>query len=105
MTFLGAVSLPNCYAAWPGNKVLFLSEKMSKRQGKRLLDTAAFVIAISEPGAFDENGTGFKAVQQVRLIHALARYHILHSGQWRIEWGMPVNQEDMAIVVRELAGE
>jgi len=95
MMLLGAVSLPTCYAASPGNKVLYISEKIRNKPGKRLLDTASFVISISEPGAFEENGIGYKAVQQVRLIHALARYHILNSGKWDLSWGLPVNQEDM----------
>lgn len=95
MMLLGAVSLPNCYAASPGNKVLYISEKIRKKPGKRLLETASFVITISEPGAFEPDGIGYLAVQQVRLIHALARYHILQSGKWETSWGMPANEEDM----------
>jgi hypothetical protein len=96
MMLLGAVSLPSCYAASPGNKVLYISEKIRQKPGKRLLETAAFVIAISEPGAFEQNGIGYPAVQQVRLIHAIARYHILKSEEWDLSWGLPANEEDMA---------
>lgn len=96
MMLLGAVSLPTCYAASPGNKVLYISEKIQKSPGKRLLETAAFIIVISEPGAFEKDGIGYPAVQQVRLIHAIARHHILKSGKWDISWGMPANEEDMA---------
>jgi len=95
MMLLGAVSLPTCYAAFPGNKVLYISEKIRKKPGKRLLETASFVITVSEPGAFDEHGNGYVAVQQVRLIHAIARYHILKSGNWDKFWGLPVNEEDI----------
>ncbi|MBS0000334.1 MAG: DUF2236 domain-containing protein [Cyclobacteriaceae bacterium] len=95
MMLLGAVSLPSCYAASPGNKVLYLSEKIRKKPGKRLLETASFVIAISERNAFDENGPGYPAVQQVRLIHAMARHFILKSGKWDNVWGIPANEEDM----------
>lgn len=95
MMFLGAVSLPTCYAATPGNKVLYLSEKIRQKPGKRLLETASFVITISGRDAFGADGPGYLAVQQVRLIHALARFHILKSGKWDPAWGMPVNEEDM----------
>ena len=95
MMLLGAVSLPSCYAASPGNKVLYISEKIRKKPGKRLLETAAFVIAISEPGAFKPGGISYYAVQKVRLIHALARYHILSGGNWDHRWGLPLNEEDM----------
>jgi hypothetical protein len=96
MMLLGAVSLPTCYAATPGNKVLYLSEKIRKKPGKRLLETASFVIHISEPAAFDEYGPGYKAVQQIRLIHALARFHLMKGHQWDTAWGLPANEEDMA---------
>jgi len=96
MMLLGAVSLPSCYAASPGNKVLYISEKIRKSPGKRLLETAAFIIAISEPDAFETDGIGYPAVQQVRLIHAIARYHLIKSGKWDNSWGFPANEEDMA---------
>jgi hypothetical protein len=95
MMLLGAVSLPTCYAATPGNKVLYLSEKIRKKPGKRLLETASFVITVSGKDAFGADGPGYLAVQQVRLIHALARYHILKSGKWDPDWGLPANEEDM----------
>ena len=95
MMLLGAVSLPTCYAATPGNKVLYLSEKIRKNTGKRLLETASFVILVTGKDAFKAEGPGYIAVQQVRLIHALARYHILNSGQWDASWGFPANEEDM----------
>lgn len=96
MMLLGAVSLPTCYAASPGNKVLYLSEKIRKKPGKRLLETASFIILISEPGAFDMSGPGYKAVQQIRLIHALVRFHLLKSEEWNANWRKPANEEDMA---------
>lgn len=51
MSLLGAMSLPYCYAASPGNKALYLSDKMRNSPGKRLMDTASFVIEVLTPGA------------------------------------------------------
>lgn len=96
MTLLGAMSLPYCYAASPGNKALYLSDKMRNAPGKRLIDTASFVIAVLTPGSFSENGTGHVHINKVRLIHALSRYYIKKHPTWTMDWGVPINQEDMA---------
>jgi len=95
MTLLGALSLPYCYAASPGNKAIHLTEKMRKSPGKRLLETAHFIIAVMQENGF-ENGTASFEIQKTRLIHALVRYMIKTKTQWDETWGLPVNQEDMA---------
>ena len=96
MTLLGGLSLPYCYAASPGNKALYLSDKMRKSPGKRLVDTADFIIMVSTAQNIAENSKAQISINKLRLIHAIARYYILKSGNWSIEWGIPINQEDMA---------
>jgi hypothetical protein len=96
MTLLGALALPYCYAGSPGNKALYLSEKMRKAPGKRLFDTAQFIISVSTPGGFTDSGVGHIHINKTRLIHAIARYYLLKGGNWNPEWGQPINQEDMA---------
>jgi hypothetical protein len=95
MMLLGAMALPYCYAASPGNKALYLSEKMRQNPAKRLLDTANFVIGVSTPGSLLKEGNGHMQINRTRLIHAIARYYIL-KGEWTMAWGLPINQEDMA---------
>jgi hypothetical protein len=96
MGLLGAKSLPYCYAATPGNKAIYLTEKMKKSPGKRLLETAHFIIEVMKENAFRPEGTGSFEVQKTRLIHALVRSYISARTPWKPEWGIPVNQEDMA---------
>lgn len=96
MTLLGAMSLPYCYAASPGNKAIYLTEKMRKKPGKRLLDTAQFIIEVMKPDAFSSAGGGTFEIQKTRLIHALVRHYIGDKTAWNPDWGVPVNQEDMA---------
>jgi hypothetical protein len=96
MALLGAMSLPYCYAASPGNKALYLSDKMRHSPGKRLMDTASFVIEVLTPGNLDDGNTGHIPINKVRLIHALSRYYLKKQGQWDRKWGQPINQEDMA---------
>jgi hypothetical protein len=96
MTLLGVMALPYCYAGSPGNKALYLSDKMRNAPGKRLMDTAAFVIAVLTPGNLHANHSGHTHINKVRLIHALSRYYLKQHSDWRMEWGMPINQEDLA---------
>lgn len=96
MALLGAMSLPYCYAASPGNKALFLSDKMRNSPGKRLIDTASFVIAVLTPGMLDSGEAGHIHINKVRLIHAMSRYYLKKQPTWSMKWGMPINQEDMA---------
>lgn len=94
MTLLGAMSLPYCYAASPGNKALYLSEKMRQSTGKRLIETAAFVINVLTPDSLGKDREGHLHINKTRLIHAISRYYINKS--WNSDWGVPINQEDMA---------
>jgi hypothetical protein len=96
MTLLGGLSLPYCYAASPGNKALYLSNKMRKSPGKRLVDTADFIITVSTAINISENSEAQISINKLRLLHAVARYYILNSNNWSLEWGLPINQEDMA---------
>jgi hypothetical protein len=96
MMLLGGLSLPYCYAATPGNQALYLSSKMRSNPGKRLADTAEFVLGVCRPQAFETNGQGVWHIQRTRLIHAIARFHLLKQGTWKEAWGVPINQEDMA---------
>jgi hypothetical protein len=96
MALLGAMSLPYCYAASPGNKALYLSDKMRNSPGKRLMDTASFVISVLTPGTLEDGRFGHIHINKVRLIHAISRYYLRRLPAWNMEWGVPINQEDMA---------
>jgi hypothetical protein len=69
---------------------------MRNSPGKRLLDTASFVISVLTPGTLGHEETGHIHINKVRLIHALSRYYLTKLPTWNMEWGVPINQEDMA---------
>jgi hypothetical protein len=96
MNLLGLLSLPYCYAAADGAMVLYLSERIRNETGKRLTETAEFIWDVMSPAAFDKLGRGFSSILKVRLMHSAARYYTLASGKWQDNWGLPLNQEDMA---------
>ncbi len=96
MGLLGSYSLPWCYAAADGAKVLYFSERMHANTYQRLQETGKFLFDVLDPKAFATNGYGIRSIQKVRLIHEVIRYHLRKSPEWDMAWGLPVNQEDMA---------
>jgi hypothetical protein len=96
MATLGLLSLPYCYAAADGAQVLAFSQRINSNPEKRLLETSGFVLDVCQPDAFASNGSGFISIAKVRLMHAAIRYHLLKSGKWDMNYGHPINQEDMA---------
>jgi hypothetical protein len=96
MSLLGLLSLPYCYNAANGAMVLYLSELIRKQTTKRLFDTAVFVWEVMGPDAFDKYGNAYEEILKVRIMHAAVRYYTLQSGKWNDDWGLPINQEDMA---------
>lgn len=95
LQLLGLLSLPYCYAAADGAKVLYQTERMYKDLGNRLAETGAFVTAMMKPKAFDDDGDGKVQLFKVRVMHAAARFY-LQKSNWNQTLGLPVNQEDMA---------
>lgn len=96
MSLLGLMSLPYCYTAANGARVLYLSERMRTDATKRLYETAIFVWEAMAPDAFAPTGKAFTETFKVRLMHAAVRYYTLQSEKWDDSWGVPINQEDMA---------
>lgn len=92
---LGVLSLPYCYAAQKGVQVLALSQRLQTDTLARLKETALFVLNANSFGLIDER-TWKNNILKIRLLHALVRIFIHQSGRWNLEWGEPVNQEDMA---------
>ncbi|MVN20764.1 oxygenase MpaB family protein [Mucilaginibacter arboris] len=96
MNLLGLLSLPYCYAAADGARVLDLSERIKNKPEHRLGETADFVWEVMAPDAFKPEGKGFVSILKVRLMHAAIRFYTGKSSKWNDDWGLPVNQEDMA---------
>lgn len=93
---LGVYSLPYCYAAADGARVLVQSQRIVAQTRRRLAETAQFVLEVLRPDAFLPTGTAFRSIAKVRLYHAVMRYQLLKKGNWNSDWGLPINQMDMA---------
>jgi len=93
---LGFLSLPYCYAAAKGANVLYFSEKIRSNTYRRLIETSQFVLDVMQKNSFSEAGKGWTSLLKVRLMHATVRYHLKKHKEWNQDWGIPINQEDMA---------
>lgn len=96
LSLLGSLSLPYCYAAADGAKILVHSQRLLQDTRRRLAETAYFIIEIMQKNSLEENGNGLEAIFQVRKMHSQVRKKILDSKRWNLDWGFPINQEDMA---------
>ena len=97
-------SLPAAYSAAKGAETLKCTGRMYKEPQKRIMETTLFLHYIFENSYLNLNDAllrdhpGFRAVIQVRLLHARVRRHVkaLPKSTYDADInGVPVNQEDM----------
>lgn len=91
---LGLYALPYCYLGADGARVLYFSERIRNDTQKRLVETGNFLKAVMQHDNWASHKI-FAICTKVRLMHAAIRYFTLHSQQWDMGWGYPINQEDM----------
>ncbi|HEY8209097.1 MAG TPA: oxygenase MpaB family protein [Myxococcaceae bacterium] len=94
---LHCYSLPFCYLAANGAQVLNLTDRLESNPARRILETAQLLIDVMQPGGLAKgSGRGRRTIQKVRLMHAAVRRLAKASPQWSMNWGLPINQEDLA---------
>ncbi len=96
-------ALPLAYSCKKGAEVLYQTGRL--RAGKddsldrfkrRLMETSQFVLNVCIPEGYLPQGAGLITAQKVRLIHAAIRYYIQQT-DWNVsDYGVPINQEDLA---------
>jgi hypothetical protein len=98
---LFTASLPSAYAGAQGVGVLARASQLAKRgtANQRIAETGQMLLDITEPGAMDRGGAGYRRLVQVRMLHAAVRAVLLGEdppgGPWPDAAGVPVNQEDL----------
>nr|WP_046283553.1 oxygenase MpaB family protein [Mycobacterium sp. UM_NZ2] len=79
------------------NKTLLRTGVLEKGSNKRFAETLQWALDVSAEGGLEPLGVGYQATIRVRLIHEYVRRHVAALPDWRgDEWGLPVNQTDMA---------
>ncbi|MEB3980555.1 oxygenase MpaB family protein [Mycobacterium sp. 663a-19] len=91
------VSLLGGYQFSGFNKTLLRTGALEKGSNQRFAETMQWAMDVIAPGGLAPLGVGYRSTIRVRLIHALVRRHVAAMPDWRAdEWGVPVNQTDMA---------
>ncbi|WP_054813168.1 oxygenase MpaB family protein [Nocardia arizonensis] len=91
------VSFLGGYLASGFNKTLIRTGALEKGPAKRFAETLQWALDVTSDGGMALRGRGFQSTVHVRFIHALVRRHVAAMPDWRPqEWGLPINQTDMA---------
>jgi hypothetical protein len=90
-------SLPFCYLGRDGVPVLAMTNRLSSNSKRRIVETAQMVVDCLQAGGLTTGtGRGRLTVQKVRLMHAAIRRLAPSAPTYLPEFGIPVNQEDLA---------
>ena len=93
---LGPASLVNTYRPPGLARVLASTGRLVTAAPRRIQETGAWLTAATHPGHLRVGEPGWIATAQVRLLHARVRARLLDGG-WDVdEWGVPINQADLA---------
>lgn len=91
------VSLLGGYQFSGFNKTLLRTGALEKGSNKRFAETMQWAMDVIAEDGLGPLGVGYRSTIRVRLIHAFVRRHVGAMPDWRPdEWGVPVNQTDMA---------
>jgi hypothetical protein len=94
---LTCYALPFCYLGRNGVPVLAMTNRLSSNPRRRIVETAQLLVdCLSAGGLTTPGGRGRLTIQKVRLMHATIRRLAPLSPSWKPEYGIPVNQEDLA---------
>ncbi len=94
---LTCYSLPFCYLGRNGVPVLAMTNRLFSNSTRRIVETAQMVVdCMSAGGLSTPSGRGRLTIQKVRLMHAAIRRLAPGAPSWKPEYGVPVNQEDLA---------
>ncbi|WP_431971667.1 oxygenase MpaB family protein [Nocardia sp. bgisy134] len=91
MSFLGG------YLASGFNKTLLRTGALEKGPAKRFAETTQWAMDVTSADGMLPLGLGYRSTVHVRMIHSMVRRHVAALPDWRgEEWGLPINQTDMA---------
>jgi hypothetical protein len=94
---LTCYALPFCYLGRNGVPVLALTNRLSSNPKRRIIETAQLVVDCLQAGGLTTaGGRGRLSIQKVRLMHAAIRRLAPIAPTYKPEYGLPVNQEDLA---------
>ncbi|MCE9578294.1 MAG: DUF2236 domain-containing protein [Deltaproteobacteria bacterium] len=99
-TFAGAVTLEAYVESSVAKPLALTGAYAGSSTKKRFLETAAFWIAVSEPGGLDAGAPGRASALRVRIMHVFVRRRLLAHPEWNLAaWGVPISQADALLTL------
>ncbi|MGW4059113.1 oxygenase MpaB family protein [Amycolatopsis sp. NPDC004747] len=94
---LGDMSLMGGYLASRATKALVGTGEIEYKATRRLVETAAWWIDVTTPGALKHGEKGYASALRIRLVHAHVRAAMNRRDDWDYAaWDRPVNQVQTA---------
>jgi hypothetical protein len=85
------------YLATAINRTLILTGALQRGARRRMAETMKWWLDCTADGGMDPGKPGWNATLHVRFMHAFVRRRVQLMPEWKNEeWGIPVNQSDMA---------
>lgn len=94
------VALVGGYAFSGFNQTLLRTGALEKGSNTRFAETSQWALDVIADGGLRLHGVGYRSTLRVRFIHSLVRRHVVAMDDWDSdEWGLPINQADMAATI------
>lgn len=100
---LFTLGLLSGYVSGAVAKVLASTGALEHMAVRRLAETNKFVTDVYGAGALSHGSAGFQSVVRVRVAHAMVRRQALKRGFDVAQWGVPINQADMALTALQFS--
>lgn len=98
--FAGAITLEGYSESSVAKPLVLTGAYAGDSTRRRFLETAAFWIAVSEPGGLARFAPGRASAIRVRIMHVFVRKRLLSHPEWSLEkWGVPISQGDAVLTL------
>ena len=98
--FAGAITLEGYSESSVAKPLALTGGYAGSSTRRRFLETAAFWIAVSEPGGLAPFAAGRASALRVRVMHVFVRKRLLAHAEWKLEkWGVPISQGDSLLTL------
>lgn len=98
--FAGAITLEGYSESSVAKPLVLTGAYAGDSTRRRFLETAAFWIAVSEPGGLAPFAPGRASALRVRIMHVFVRKRLLAHPEWSLEkWGVPISQGDALLTL------
>jgi hypothetical protein len=98
--FAGAITLESYAESSVAKPLAMTGAYAGGSTRRRFLETAAFWIAVSEPGGMRPGAPGRASALRVRVMHVFVRRKLLAHPGWDLDaWGVPISQGDALLTL------